>query len=154
MAKGIIDTCCGYGKDGAKSNYDCVQIPSASKAADKAILPGVAGFCGINGLVTVAGTAPATVCCKIKFNYVSYIILCGLNVSFLAHDVNYIWVKHFFYSSCSYANTIWTSLHYGQLWSHCRCCNGSNWNNERLRTQLCHVMLKTNLIKIFFSNIT
>ena len=72
------------------SNYDCVQIPSASKAADKAILPGVAGFCGINGLVTVAGTTPATVCCKIKFNYVSYIILFGLNVSFLAHDVNYI----------------------------------------------------------------
>ena len=90
MAKGIIDTCCGYGAKGIGSNYDCVQIPSASKAADKAILPGVAGFCGINGLVTVAGTASATVCCKIKFNYVSYIILCGLNVSFLAHDVNYI----------------------------------------------------------------
>ena len=89
MTKGIIGTCCGYGAEGKGSNYDCVQIPSASKAADKAILPGVAGFCGTK-LVTVAGTVPATVCCKIKFNYVSYIILCGLNVSFLAHDVNYI----------------------------------------------------------------
>lgn len=63
MAKGIIDTCCGYGADGKKSNYDCVQIPSASKAADKAILAGVAGFCGIGMYLTV--------CCKIKFNYVS-----------------------------------------------------------------------------------
>lgn len=92
MAKGIIDTCCGYGADGKKSNYDCVQIPSASKAADKAILAGVAGFCGINGLITVGdpGTTSATVCCKIKFNYVSYIIFCSLNFSFLAHDVNYI----------------------------------------------------------------
>jgi len=62
MAKGIIGTCCGYAANGKGSNYDCVQIPSASKAADKAILPGVAGFCGINGLVTVAGTTSATVC--------------------------------------------------------------------------------------------
>ena len=92
MAKGIIDTCCGYGANGKMSNYDCVQIPSASKAADKAILPGVAGFCGINGLITVAdpGTVSATVCCKIKFNFVSYIIFCSLNFSFLAHDVNYV----------------------------------------------------------------
>ena len=66
MTKGIIGTCCGYGGDGKQSNYDCVQIPSASKAADKAILGGVAGFCGIFGLITVAapGDTSATVCCK------------------------------------------------------------------------------------------
>ena len=67
MTKGIIGTCCGYGADGKKSNYDCVQIPSASKAADKAILGGVAGFCGIQGLVSLAaGTDSATICCKTK----------------------------------------------------------------------------------------
>merc|ERR1712008_623962 len=60
--KGIIDTCCGYGADGKKSNYDCVQIPSASKAGDNMILE-VAGFCGINGLVSLpAGTTSATIC--------------------------------------------------------------------------------------------
>ena len=86
MAKGIIGTCCGYAANGKGSNYDCVQIPSASKAADKAILPGVAGFCGINGLITVAdpGTASATVCCKTKFNYISYINPLWLKFSFFS----------------------------------------------------------------------
>merc|ERR1712008_306103 len=66
--KGIIDTCCGYGADGKKSNYDCVQIPSASKAGDNMILE-VAGFCGINGLVSLpAGTTSATICRKTKIH--------------------------------------------------------------------------------------
>ena len=85
MTKGIIDTCCGYGADGKKSNYDCVQIPSASKAADNLIL-GVAGFCGINGLVSlVAGTASATICCKIKI--------------YLRLLYNPLWLTFFFFST-------------------------------------------------------
>lgn len=62
---GVIASCCGYGADGKKSNFDCIQIPSASKQADKALIPGAAGFCGQNGLVSAAGTTLATICCKI-----------------------------------------------------------------------------------------
>merc|ERR1719382_53485 len=62
MTNGKFGTCCGYAANGKGSNYDCVQIPSASKAADKAIL-GVAGFCGKQGLVSLAaGDVSATIC--------------------------------------------------------------------------------------------
>jgi hypothetical protein len=65
---GKIDTCCGYGADGKKTNFDCIQIPSASKAADSAILA-ANGICGQKGLVTAAGAALATVCCKLKLDH-------------------------------------------------------------------------------------
>lgn len=68
MGDGKIDTCCGYGADGKKSAFDCVQIPSATKQADKAVIPGVAGFCGQKGLVSAAGATLATICCKIHLS--------------------------------------------------------------------------------------
>jgi len=58
---GKVKSCCGYGADGKKTNYDCVQIPSASKEADKAIIP-AAGFCGGKGLVSEDDGAIKTVC--------------------------------------------------------------------------------------------
>ena len=69
MKQGKIDTCCGYGMDGKKSNYDCVRIPSATKfaiatkASDQSIKKG-SGFCGNRGLVSTTGATLATVCCK------------------------------------------------------------------------------------------
>ncbi len=62
---GKIGTCCGYGADGKKTNYDCVQIPGATKAADSAELAAM-GFCGRLGLVSATGTTAATICCKHK----------------------------------------------------------------------------------------
>merc|ERR1712223_2291455 len=69
MKQGKIDTCCGYGMDGKKSNYDCVRIPSATKfaiatkASDQSIKKG-SGFCGNRGLVSTTGATLATVCSK------------------------------------------------------------------------------------------
>ena len=57
--------CCGYGSLGVMtSGYDCVMIPGATKAADKAPVPN--SICGQGkGLVTVvAGMTTATVCSK------------------------------------------------------------------------------------------
>ena len=76
MKQGKIDTCCGYGMDGKKSNYDCVRIPSATKfaiatkASDQSIKKG-SGFCGNRGLVSTTGATLATVCCKhIIYRYI------------------------------------------------------------------------------------
>ena len=57
--------CCGYGSLGVMSSgYDCVMIPGATKAADKAPVPN--SICGQGkGLVTtVLGMTTATVCSK------------------------------------------------------------------------------------------
>ena len=58
-----VKTCCGYGADGKKTNYDCLQIPSASKEADMAIIA-AAGFCGGKGLGTADDGSNKSVCCK------------------------------------------------------------------------------------------
>ena len=61
---GKVIPCCGYGGGNGKgTNFDCVQIPSASKKSNNAILP-VAGFCGQQGLISESGNTLATVCCK------------------------------------------------------------------------------------------
>ena len=68
-AMGFINTCCGYGADGKKTNFDCVQIPSASKKspaiAGTPDLIAAMGFCGEMGLVSIDAMAiSATICCK------------------------------------------------------------------------------------------
>ena len=60
---GKLNTCCGYGADGTGENFDCVQIPSASKEADMAIIA-AAGFCGTK-LVSAEGDTVKSVCCKL-----------------------------------------------------------------------------------------
>lgn len=60
---GEVKTCCGYGANGMKSQFDCVQIPSASKATDMANLA-VAGICGQVGLVSANGAVQKTICCN------------------------------------------------------------------------------------------
>ena len=69
VAMGMIKTCCGYGEDGKKTNFDCVQIPSASKKTPAANTNGFIenqmGFCGEKGLVSInEGVISATICCK------------------------------------------------------------------------------------------
>ena len=71
MMKGKIDTCCGYGAMGKNSNFDCVQIPSAtkSKTVGKSIANAM-GFCGQAGLFSEDGKSMATdakkICCKLE----------------------------------------------------------------------------------------
>ncbi len=66
MAMGVIATCCGYGADGKKSNYDCIQIPGVSKLAGT-MLNAAMGICGRSGLVSAAGNTNVTLCCKRLF---------------------------------------------------------------------------------------
>ena len=76
VAMGMIKTCCGYGEDGKKTNFDCVQIPSASKKTPAANTNGFIenqmGFCGEKGLVSInEGVISATICCKCNTTYLS-----------------------------------------------------------------------------------
>merc|ERR1711963_276134 len=69
VAMGMIKTCCGYGEDGKKTNFDCVQIPSASKKTPAANTNGFIenqmGFCGEKGLVSInEGVISATICSR------------------------------------------------------------------------------------------
>ena len=74
--------CCGYGSLGVMtSGYDCVMIPGATKAADKAPVPN--SICGQGkGLVTVvAGMTTATVCSKYSQFYSRYINCSGICIT-------------------------------------------------------------------------
>merc|ERR1711983_28184 len=67
--RGNCKTCCGYGEDGKKTNFDCVQIPSASKKTPAANTNGFIenqmGFCGEKGLVSInEGVISATICSR------------------------------------------------------------------------------------------
>ena len=64
--------CCGYGSEANKNTngFDCVMIPGATKAADKADLNNGAafGFCGGQLASINANANAATICSKIFFN--------------------------------------------------------------------------------------
>ena len=62
--------CCGYGSEANKNTngFDCVMIPGATKAADKADLNNGAafGFCGGQLASINANANAATICSKIS----------------------------------------------------------------------------------------
>ena len=69
--KNAIKSCCGYGAMGKDSNFDCVQIPSATiKKTVGKFVPSAMGFCGQAGLFTMTGKSTdndatrKTICCK------------------------------------------------------------------------------------------
>ena len=73
--------CCGYGSLGTKtSGYDCVMIPGATKAADKAPVPN--SICGQGkGLVTLSsGMVTATVCSELFFFSSAFFLFLKLNL--------------------------------------------------------------------------
>ena len=61
--------CCAYGAAGADTKYDCVMIPGASNGIGVMRPPSICGRL----LVTAAGMAAATVCCK-KFCVVAGVL--------------------------------------------------------------------------------
>ena len=69
MKQGAVGTCCGYGGAGMGSNFDCIQIPSATNKSNKvgSIVPAM-GFCGQAGLFTKDAKSAegdrVTICCK------------------------------------------------------------------------------------------
>ena len=64
----MTSQCCGYGSEANKNTngFDCVMIPGATKAADKADLAGGAayGFCGGQLASINANANAATICSK------------------------------------------------------------------------------------------
>ena len=67
--KNAIKSCCGYGAMGKDSNFDCVQIPSATKEKTVGVfIPDAMGFCGQAGIFTdntkTMPTDRQTICCK------------------------------------------------------------------------------------------